>query len=297
LTRDELTFLLDEAVRLRRHRSQAEHVRLLAGCILGLMFEKPSMRTRVSFDAAVSQCGGSCVFMTGREVGLGERETVKDFARVASQYLDVMAARTFAHQTILDLAKYSSCPVINALSDREHPCQALADLCTIRERRGDLKGKRLVFVGDGNNVARSLAHAAALAGMSFVLAAPPGYQFDSTFLAECKDLNTQAQIAIEADPLKACTDADVLYTDVWASMGQEDEAAARRQVFISYQVNAKLMARAKSDALFMHCLPAHRGDEVTDDVIDSSQSVVVEQAGNRLHVQKALILWLLDRIS
>ena len=253
------------------------------------------MRTRVSFDAAVAHCGGSCIFLTAREVGLGERESVKDFARVVSQYIDVLAVRTFGHDLVLDLARYATCPVINALSDREHPCQALADICTIRERLGSLSGKRLVFVGDGNNVALSLAHAAVLSDFEFVLQPTDGYGFSKDLINECFRINPKARISEIVDPSRAVQDADVVYTDVWASMGQESEALTRRESFLPYQVNEALMAKAKPGALFMHCLPAHRGDEVTDGVIDSPQSVIIDQAGYRLHAQKGLILWLLQQ--
>ena len=293
LNRDEFAYLLDYSARLKQERELPAHRSLLSGRVLGLMFEKPSMRTRVSFDAAIAHCGGSCIFLTAREVGLGERESVKDFARVVSQYIDVLAVRTFGHDLVLDLAKYATCPVINALSDREHPCQALADVCTIREKLGTLSGKRLVFVGDGNNVALSLAHTAVLSDIEFVLSAPPGYQFSKEVIDECFRINPKAKISEISDPAKAVKGADVIYTDVWASMGQESEAASRRESFLPYQVNEALMAKAKPGALFMHCLPAHRGDEVTDGVIDSPQSVIIDQAGYRLHAQKGLILWLL----
>jgi ornithine carbamoyltransferase len=293
LDRDELAFLVRRGIELKADRFQPGHSTLLAGRVLGLVFEKPSMRTRVSFEAAVGHCGGSAVFMTQRELGLGERESVKDFARVASQYLDVLAARTFSHERILELAEHSSCPVINALSDREHPCQILADLCAIQQEFGTLSGKRIVFVGDGNNVALSLAHAAVLSDIEFVLSAPEGFSFRGDVLEECRRANPKARIEFESDPRRAVAGAHVVYTDVWASMGQENEAEQRRQHFLSYQVNGDLMRRARPDARFMHCLPAHRGEEVTDEVIDSPQSLIVEQAGYRLHAQKALILSLL----
>lgn len=293
LSRQELAYLVRRGIELKADRHQPGHASLLAGRILGLVFEKPSMRTRVSFEAAIGHCGGSAVFMTQRELGLGERESVKDFARVASQYLDVLAARTFSHERILELARYSSCPVINALSDREHPCQILADLCTIQQEFGTLAGKRIVFVGDGNNVALSLAHAAVLSDIEFVLSAPKGFSFKEELLEECLKANPKAKITLEPNPKKGVAGAHVIYTDVWASMGQEAEAEQRREHFRGYQVNAELMSLARPDARFMHCLPAHRGDEVTDEVMDSPQSLIVEQAGYRLHAQKALILWLL----
>lgn len=293
LSRKELDSLIELSLKLKKERSNPRLRSLLAGHVLGLMFEKPSLRTRVSLEAAIAHFGGSSVFLTNREVGVGQREAVPDFARVMSQYVDIFAARTFSHDLIVEIARYSACPIINALSDAEHPCQVLADLCTIQEYCGSLAGRRVVFVGDGNNVARSLAHAAVLADIEFVLCSPPGYAFELTFLDACRHKNPKVRIQEESNPAIAVKNADVVYTDVWASMGQENEQAERRRVFLPYQVNATLMALAKPDAKFMHCLPAHRGDEVTDDVIDSPQSVVVEQAGNRLHAQKALILWLL----
>ena len=290
---DECRHLIDDAIRLKSDRPNKDHQSLLAGRVLGLLFEKPSMRTRVSFEAAVAQCGGGSIFLSGKQVGIGQREAVQDFARVISQYVDILAARTFSHDLVLDLARHATCPVINALSDREHPCQALADVCTMREMIGPLEGQRLVFVGDGNNVARSLAHAAALTGIQFVLSAPAGYEFRDETLQECRAICPKASIEMIADPRKAVAGADVVYTDVWASMGQESESHQRQRDFLHYQVNARLMAHAKPNARFMHCLPAHRGDEVTDEVMDSPNSVIVEQAGYRLHAQKALLIWLL----
>lgn len=269
----------------------------MAGKVLGLLFEKPSMRTRVSFESAIAHLGGSSIFLTRDEVGLGKRETIADFARVISQYVDLLAIRTFSHDNVVELAKYATCPVINALSDYAHPCQALADLCTIREIFGRLEGIRVVFVGDGNNVARSLAAAAVICGMEFVLSAPEGYGFDEKFLKRCESLNCQPRVEQESDPFKAVAGADVVYTDVWASMGQESEQSSRQKDFQPYQVNAALMKKASPNARFLHCLPAHRGEEVTSEVIDGPQSVVVEQAGNRLHAQKALILWLLHQAT
>jgi ornithine carbamoyltransferase len=265
-----------------------------AGKILGLIFEKPSLRTRLSFEAAMAGLGGSSTFLRGKDVGLGVRESVRDFARVVSQYVAALAVRTFAHGKVEELARHASIPIINALSDDAHPCQAMADLLTVRETFGRLHpGIKLVFVGDGNNVARSLAVASALLGVSFVLAAPPDYDFPGTFRDRFAEAFWGTPLIVEHDPVLAVTGAHVVYTDVWASMGQEDEATVRRSVFAPYQVNADLFSRADPSAIFLHCLPAHRGEEVTDDVLDSDRSRVIPQAANRLHFQKALLDWLL----
>jgi ornithine carbamoyltransferase len=266
---------------------------ILSGRTLGLMFEKPSLRTRVSFEAAIARLGGNAIFLRSEDVGLGIRESIGDFARVLSQYLDVLAVRTFSHATVEELARHAAIPVINALSDASHPCQAMADLMTIQELRGTLEGQRLVFVGDGNNVARSLAAASALLGVEFVLAAPPGYEFPTEFRARFAARFPKIPLVVKNDPQAAVAGAQVVYTDVWASMGQEHEAAQRRKFFVPFQVNDDLMALAATDAIFLHCLPAHRGDEVTSSVLDGPQSQVILQAANRLHFQMALLVWLL----
>ncbi|MCE9546947.1 MAG: ornithine carbamoyltransferase [Planctomycetia bacterium] len=265
---------------------------LLPGRVVALLFDKPSLRTRVSFEAAIIHLGGGSMFL-GTDVGFGQRESVADFARVLSEYVDAIVVRTYKHQTVLDLAEHSTCSVINGLTDLSHPCQALADLYTLQERYGKLAGGKLVWVGDGNNVARSLATGAARLGMKFVAAIPPGYEFDAAFLARIKTQVPGADVTVVHDPFEAVRGAMSIYTDVWTSMGQEAEREQREQDFAAYQVNAKLMAAAPKDACFMHCLPACRGQEVTDEVIDGPQSVVVAQAGNRLHVQKGILAWLL----
>jgi ornithine carbamoyltransferase len=285
--------LIDRSLELKRDEERRRRPPLLSGRTLGLLFEKPSLRTRVSFEAAIARLGGNAIFLRGEDVGLGIRESVADFARVLSQYIDALAVRTFAHATVVGLAESGTIPVINALSDAAHPCQAMADLVTIEEVRGTLDGTKLVFVGDGNNVARSLATASALLGVHFVLAAPRGYELPAEFLARYAAKFPKAPLVVEHDPQKAVQGADVVYTDVWASMGQEHEAARRRHVFGPYQVNDALMARAGRDAFFLHCLPAHRGEEVTSDVLDGSRSRVILQAANRLHFQMALLVWLL----
>jgi ornithine carbamoyltransferase len=263
----------------------------MAGKTLALIFEKPSLRTRVSFDVAMQQLGGQAVYLNQAEVGLGQREPVADVARVLSRYVNVIAARTYEHRTLLDLARFADVPVINALSDEEHPCQALADLLTVLERLGTLRGVRLAFVGDGFNVAASLAAGAALTGVSFAMASPEGYELPDGPLRAIRESAARhgAEIELFDDPGEAIRGADVVYTDVWASMGQEDSYAQRKEAFAGFTVTANLMALAKPTAIFMHDLPAHRGDEVTDDVIEGKQSVVFDQAENRLHAQKAIL--------
>jgi ornithine carbamoyltransferase len=269
---------------------------LLPGRVMALLFEKPSLRTRVSFEAGMINLGGSSLFL-GDDVGFGARESVADFGRVLSQYVDVIVIRAFQHQTAVDLARYSSCAVINGLTDYAHPCQALADLYTLKELVGRLKGHTLAYVGDGNNVARSLAEGCGKTGMKFVMATPKPYQFPPDFLASLRREVPEVDIRVTTDPKDAVRDAIAVYTDVWASMGQEKEAESRRRDFERYQVNEGLMAAAPGGAYFMHCLPAHRGEEVTDAVIDGPQSIVVQQAANRLHVQKGILAWILGAQS
>jgi ornithine carbamoyltransferase len=272
---------------------------MLSGKTLAIMFEKPSLRTRVSFELAMRQLGGETVYLSPAEVGLGQRESVADVARVLSRYVDAIAARTFSHQTLEVLASYSTVPVINALSDWEHPCQALADLLTICEKKGELSGLTLAFVGDGNNVARSLMLAASLTGMNFRIASPPDYAIEDDIfnLAQNNAIGSGCEIFYTEDPSQAVTGADVVYTDVWASMGQETEVEARRQTFASYQVDRELLSLAREDAIFMHPLPAHHGEEVAEGILDSPRSVVFDQAENRMHLQKALLAVLLGGLE
>lgn len=265
---------------------------LLPGRVMTLLFEKPSLRTRVSFEACMAHLGGSCIFL-GNEAGFGKRESIADFARVLGQYADVVVIRANRHQTVVEMAKHCTCAVINGLTDFSHPCQALADLYTIRELVGKLEGHTLAWIGDANNVARSLAIGCGKMGMRFVMATPKKHQFDAKSLAWIKEQVPKLDLTVTTEPVEAVRDAVAIYTDVWASMGQEAEKDARRQAFAAYQVNAALMSHAQKGAFFMHCLPAHRGDEVTDDVIDSPQSVVIQQAGNRLHAQKGVLAWML----
>ena len=269
---------------------------LLPGRVMAMIFEKQSLRTRVSFETAMIHLGGSAIFL-GDESGFGRRESLADFARVLSEYVDVIVVRAKRHDTVVKLAQYCSCAVINGLTDYAHPCQAMADLYTIRELFGKLEGHTLAWVGDGNNVARSLAMACGKVGMRFVMATPNGYRFDEQYLARLRREVPRLDLTVTDDPVEAVRDAIAVYTDVWASMGQEAEIERRRRDFAPYQVNAELMAHTQKGSVFMHCLPARRNEEVTDEVIDGPQSVVVQQAANRLHVQKGILAWLLGAQS
>ena len=293
LTTPELAHIFDLAEDLKTRLTEGTREQLFHGHVIGLLFEKPSLRTRVSFEAAVAHLGGSSIYL-GKDVGWGQRESTADFSRVVSQYLDVLVCRSKQHAVQLEMARHSTCPVVNGLSDLAHPCQALADLFTLRELCGSIEGKTLTFVGDGNNVARSLALACAHLSVRFVLAAPAQHQLDSAYVDQVLATFPQAQITMVEDPAEAVAGACAVYTDVWASMGQESERQERRRVFAPYQVNAQLMAKAPEDAFFLHCLPARRGEEVTDEVIDSPHSVVVQQAANRMHLQKGVLAWLFE---
>jgi len=264
---------------------------ILAGRTLGMLFEKPSLRTRVSFEVAMTQLGGHVTTVSQGEVGLGTRESVEDFARVLSRYVDVIAARVFKHQHIVQMSRNSRVPVINSLSDYAHPCQALADLWTVKEILGQWEHVKLVFVGDGNNVARSVAALCAKLGCHFVLCAPKGYELKPEFLKKLKGAveNRKFKFTQGNDPRKLLRGADVVYTDVWASMGQEAEREKRTKTFAKFQVNGKLLKLARPHAIVLHCLPAHRGEEITDEVLDGPQAVVYDQAENRLHTERALL--------
>ena len=294
LSGDEIFSLINDAVELK-NKAWTETLKHKS---LAILFEKQSARTRVSFDLAMNQLGGHAIYLSQAEVGLGTRESVPDVARVLGRYADAIAARTYSHSTIEILAEYAGVPVINALSDYEHPCQALADLQTIFEKKGTLRGITLAYIGDGNNIANSLALASALTGMNFRIASPEGYNLTQDVLSQVDKnaADSGSTVTLTSSPEEAVTGADIVYTDVWASMGQESEAEKRRTLFADYQVNDKLMALAKEDAIFMHDLPAHRGEEVTDEVIESVRSVVFDQAENRLHAQKALLVKLLGNI-
>ena len=293
LSADELNHLLEEAKRLKAAHQKGQREPVLAGRLLGLIFEKQSLRTRVSFEAAMAQLGGNSIFLNSADGAIGERESVPDFARVMSQYVDVVVLRTFRHRTVEEFAQYSHVPVINGLSDYSHPCQTLADLLTIEEVFGTVRGRTLVFVGDGNNVARSLAVGCGLLGARFILAAPEGYAFDEPFVQRYHHLIPHGELIQNGVPTHAVGSADIIYTDVWTSMGQEAERERRKTEFAAYQVNAALLAQAPAHTRLMHCLPAHRGEEVTADVIESERSIVFQQAANRMHAQKALLKWLL----
>ena len=288
LSQEEILLILDIAAKLKSHKFDETQTLFAKGQTLAMLFEKPSLRTRVTFEAGMTQLGGNAIYLEGR---LGVRETVPDVARNLDRWIDGIMARTFDHQAVLELAEYAGIPVINGLSDREHPCQALADFQTLAERKGDLNGLTLAYVGDGNNVAHSLMLLAAKVGTHFRLGCPEGYEPNAELWQTALGFasETGAVLTLTHDPDEAAQDADAVYTDVWASMGQEDEAAARAEIFAPFQVNAALMAYAKPDALVMHCLPAHRGEEISAAVLDGPQSVVFDQAENRLHAQKAIL--------
>jgi len=293
-TRAELEEILELTARLKRELKAGRPEPVLAGKSMAMIFEKPSLRTRVTFEIGMSQLGGYAVNLTPKDIQLGQRESVADIARNLERWVDLIMARTFAHDTLVELARHASVPVINGLSDLLHPCQVLTDCFTIYEKRPRLDGLRIAFVGDGNNMAHSWMNAAALFGFDLVVACPTGYEPDADVLAGARQAG--AKVTITTDPQSAAADADVLYTDVWTSMGQEDEAEKRRRDFGSYQINAALVGRARPDAMVMHCLPAHRGEEITAEVIDGPRSVVFDEAENRLHTQKAIMVWLSERL-
>jgi len=292
LTPDGLRDLLNLAVELKVERKAGGNRPLLKGKTLGMVFQKPSLRTRVSFEMGMIHLDGQAMYISPFEIRLGERESVPDAARVLSRYVDGIMARVFAHADILALAQYASVPVINGLSDYNHPCQGLADFLTVIEYKGwDLAGKKLAYIGDGNNVAASLIFGAGMLGMDFAIAGPPGYELpaDTWSLGQKLAAESGSSLLATHDPHEAVTGADVVYTDVWASMGQEEESDERARIFAPYQVNEALVAEAKPDVIAMHCLPAHRGEEITDEVIDGPQSVVFDQAENRLHAQMSVL--------
>lgn len=291
LTPDDARFLLAEGDRLKSElkTNAARQREYLAGKTLAMIFEKPSLRTRVSFDVGMAQLGGHPLYLSPQEIGLGKRESVADVSRVISSMCDGIMARVFSHEALQELAEYSIVPVINGLSDLEHPCQALADLLTFQEHKG-LENRTLAYVGDGNNVCHSLMLLCAKLGVKINIATPKNYEPQNSFVEAAQ---REGEVLLTNDVQAAVKDVDAIYTDVWTSMGQEDETARRLKDFAGYQVNAELMAHAKSDAIVLHCLPAHRGEEISDEVMESSQSKVFEQAENRLHAQKAVLLWLL----
>ncbi|QDV68677.1 Ornithine carbamoyltransferase [Rosistilla carotiformis] len=289
----EVKQILATALTLKTRLAEGDRTPILPGRVLGLLFEKPSLRTRVSFEAGMAQLGGSSLFL-GSDVGWKTRESVSDFTRVIGQYLDVVVCRAKAHDRVEELAQFNALSVVNGLTDLSHPCQALADMLTILETFGTCAGKHMVFVGDGNNVARSLALICAMLDAKFTLACPAGYEIDTPWIERIRKEYPNAQIQQVRDPMPAVADADAIYTDVWTSMGQEDERAERVKIFQDYQVNEALQAAAPKECQILHCLPAVRGEEITEGVIESPQSAIVQQAGNRMHAQKALLVWLLE---
>jgi ornithine carbamoyltransferase len=291
LSRDEILEILEKAEDLKEKRMAGKVMDLLKNRSLGMIFEKASTRTRVSFEVAMADLGGHALYLNNRDMQIGRGETIADTARVLSGYLAAITARVNSHDTVEELAKYATVPVINALSDKEHPCQILADLLTIREYKSSFEGLRLAWVGDGNNVCNSMILGCALMGMKIAVACPPGYDPDEAVVKQAREMGGSVQLT--RDPLEAATDADILYTDVWVSMGDEEEREQRLSDLKDYQINSRLVEVAKNDVIVMHCLPAHRGEEISAEVMDSPQSVVFDEAENRLHAQKALLLMLL----
>lgn len=292
---EELQNLLDLAITLKREYFSSGNIPLLKDKVLAMAFSKPSLRTRISFEMAMRHLGGDALFISPDEIGLGKRESIADVARVLSGYVQAIMARVFDHQHLLELAKWAKIPVINGLSDYNHPCQAMADVMTILEQFKSLRGLRIAYLGDGNNVAVSLMHASAKLGMDFIIASPEGYDINPQAVQKGEEICQQSgsKLIFLRNPEEASKDADVIYTDTWTSMGQEAESKKREEVFPPFQVNQKIMKLAKTSAIFMHCLPAHRGQEVTDEVADGPQSVIFKQAHNRLHAQKAILVKLL----
>lgn len=291
LTVEEIYQIFDVSKSLKEKRLTGEPHKLLEGKTLGMIFSKPSTRTRISFQTGIYHLGGMGQYYGPNDLQLGKSENVSDTAQVLSRYLDGIMIRTFSHQDVVDLAKYSSIPVINGLTDLLHPCQVLTDLFTVIEKKRTLRGLKLAYLGDGNNMAHSLLHGCSKVGMDIALATPSNYkpakEIVENSMANAKYMGSKIEVV--EDPVEAVKNADVIYTDVWASMGQESEAAERKQYFMKYQVNPELVKNAKDDYLFMHCLPAHRGDEVVNEVADSENSVIFDEAENRLHVQKAIM--------
>ncbi len=297
LSSAELAAILDTAAELKAQTKSGQPHPHLTGLALAMLFEKQSLRTRLSFDVGMFQLGGRAFYLSPQEIGLGKREAVRDVARVVSSMTNAIVARVNRHTDLQELADYSNVPVVNALSDLEHPCQVLADLLTVKERFGHIAGLKMTYIGDGNNMAHSLILGAALTGLNITIVSPSNYQPQPEIVEQARQLAatqpTVATIEIVTDPKIGVRNADIIYTDVWASMGQEDEAEERRQIFADYQINENLLEYIRPDAMVLHCLPAHRGDEITDEVIESQQSFVFQQAENRLHAQKALLVHLL----
>lgn len=292
-SKEELEAIFDLAKELKEKTKRGEEHHLCKGKTMAMIFAKPSARTRISFETGMYQLGGYALYLGPNDIGIGKREAVKDIARVVSRYNDIIMARLFDHAHILELAEYASVPVINGLTDYNHPCQVMADIFTILEKRGHLEDLKITYIGDGNNVANSWVNLAAKIPMHLVICSPSGFEPDASTLTRAHEAEV-SEIEIVHDPEVAVKDADVIYTDVWASMGQEAEAEERRKIFMPYQVNSKLLALAHENSMVMHCLPAHRGEEITDEVLDGPHSIVFDEAENRMHVQKAIIVKLLE---
>lgn len=290
-TPEEIRYLIDLAIELKRKQKAGETHHLLNGKTLGMIFEKSSTRTRVSFEVGIYQLGGQGLFLSGNDLQIGRGETILDTAQVLSRYLDGIMIRTFAHRKVVELARGATIPVINGLTDLSHPCQALADYQTILEHKGTLEGLKVAYIGDGNNVVHSLMMGAAKLGVHMSVATPEGYEPDADMIQQSKDnaAETGSRIHVCHDPKEAIADADIIYSDVWASMGQEAEQKERELAFAGYQINEELVKYAKKDYQFMHCLPAHRGEEVSEGIIDGKHSIIFDQAENRLHAQKAIM--------
>jgi len=290
----ELKDLLRQSSELKKFYKSGERDLCLSGKTLAMLFEKPSLRTRISFQVAMTELGGSAIYVKPEDIGgIGKREPIKDMARVLSRYVDGIMARTFEHHSVTELAEFATVPVINALTDWSHPCQAMADVLTIQEHCGRIEGVKIAFIGDGNNVARSLAFACGKLGMKMVVASPAGYELDADSIETANQMSVNC-VSQANDPGEAVTDANIIYTDTWVSMGQEDEKRERRASFAGFQVNAELLKSAPANAKIMHCLPAYRGYEITDEVAESDNSIMFDQAENRLHLQRALLKKLLS---
>ena len=293
ISADEIHETLELAVEIKAKLKAGEEYKPLAGKTMAMIFAKPSARTRISFETGMNKLGGYALYLSPDDISIGEREAVKDIAQVISRYNEAIMARLFSHEHMLELAEYASIPVINGLTDYNHPCQVMGDILTVKEHHGNLDNLKVVFVGDGNNVTNSWLNLAAKIPMHFVLTGPEGYDPDEKTLTDAKESGISI-IEIIHDPVKALKDADVIYTDVWASMGQEEESVKRAEEFKVYQLNSDLMLHAKPTALVMHCLPAHRGEEITDEVIDGANSIVFDQAENRMHIQNAIMVQLMS---
>jgi ornithine carbamoyltransferase len=294
-TSDELLEILNLAIQLKNEWRKGGNKPLLQDKVLAMVFQKPSLRTRVSFDMAMRHLGGDALFISPNEIGLGKRESIADVSRVLSGYVDAIMARVFAHDHVLELAEFATVPVINGLSDFNHPCQAMADALTMLEHFGNLEGLSLTYIGDGNNVATSLLYLSALMGMNFIIASPEGYEIPEEVFSEGISFAKESGASIHqtTDPHEAVKNVNVIYTDTWTSMGQEVEVEKRRNVFPPYQVNSQLVSEADANVIVMHCLPAHRGEEITDEVADGEHSVIFQQAENRMHAQKAILAYLM----